>query len=729
MRFAPSGRDQGAGLSSAPWSCVGGAAETGESPRAGGWFTGLETLHRVSGRVRYRYRCRPGAPQDRHSIEREVGCLAGVRRVRANPPIRSLVVEFAPQRTDADALAGAIRALSPPGLPPAAEHDENSRLGVAVLSGAVLFASRGLERPLQAPAAVCASLPLLGEALADLFARGITSHVLEALAVGISIGRGDFLAANITTFLLALGGYLEASIERRSDDMLKHLLRPSADRVWVERHGAETLIDAAAVRVGDRVIAATGTTIPVDGTVLGGEALVNEATMTGESVPVRRRRGDRVLSATLVEEGRLRIHAERVGQQSAAARIADFVGQSLALKSRTQLEAARLADRLVPLVLGLAGTVGLLTVDGQRVAAVLQADYSCALRLATPVAFKAAMARAGRSAILIRSAKALEELAWVDTLVFDKTGTLTTGVLQVTDAIAFSPAYSAEDLTNLAASLEEHYVHPIARAVVEAARGLGHPRHFAHRAVQFVVAHGVASAIGGRRIVVGSRHFVEEDEGISTAAHAGTIERLRGEGKTLLYVGFGGELIGLLGMTERLRDNAAETLARLRGFGIRRILMFTGDQPERARALAAELDLDGFHAGLLPEQKVELLRGMVAAGDRIAFVGDGMNDAPALSGAQVGIAMHGGADTARLAADVALLEDDLGRVADALALAQATRRLIEGNFWLIASLNTGILGAAGLGLLAPVAASLLHNGSTLAILLRALTGAGLPRRP
>jgi len=697
----------------------------------GAWFVQVQPLHRTFGRVRFRYRCRVSGPLDAHSIEHEVGSLRGVLKARVNPAARSLAVEFEPAVTDPDSLAAAILALSPSGLPVAAanhRHSEAARLGAVAMSGATLLATRSLQPSLQAPIAFGAAVPLLGEAVDDFLEKGITSHVLEALAVGISIGRNDYLTANTTSFLLALGEYLEASIERRSDELLKHLLHPAGGEVWVEREGVETLIDAAEVQVGDCVIAATGTVIPVDGTVLGGEALVNEATMTGEGVPVVRRRGDRVLSATLVEEGRLRIYAERVGRQAAAARIADFVEQSLSVKSETQLEAARLADRLVPMVLGLAGATWLLSADWQRVAAVLQADYSCALKLATPVAFKAAMYRAGQSAILIKSAKALERLARADTFVLDKTGTLTTGVLKVTDSIAFSAAYTSEDLTNLAASVEEHYVHPVAEAVVAAAHRLDHPHHFDHQAVQFVVAHGVASMIDGRRIVVGSRHFIEDDEGISTAAHAEVIERLHREGKTLLYIGFGSELIGVLALTDSVRDNAADTVARLRELGVGRILMLTGDQPERAGALAAELGLDEFRAGLLPEQKAEVLQQLAAEGARIAFVGDGVNDAPALTGAHVGIAMHHGADIARLASDITLLEDDFSRVADALALARATRRLIDGNFKLTAGLNTTILGAAAFGLLTPVAASMLHNGSTLAILLRALAGAGLPRQ-
>jgi len=694
------------------------------------WFSRLVMLHETRERVRFRYRCRPGTTFDPRQIARALEAIKGVLKVRVNPVICSVVIAFERDVTDAGTLGAAILGLSPPDMPlPAGKHhtSDAARLGAVILSAATLLISRSLQTSLLMPVAFATAVPLLGEAVDDFLEKGITSHVLEALAVAISIGRHDYLTANTTSFLLALGEYLEHSIERRSDDLLKHLLQPSGADVWVERDGAELLIEVNAVQVGDTVIAATGTVIPVDGTVLGGEALVNEATMTGESVPVMRERGDRVLSGTLVEEGRLRIYAEQVGRQAAASRIADFVEQSLAVKSETQLEASRLADRTVPMVLGLAGATWLVALDGERVAAVLQADYSCALKLATPVAFKAAMYRAGHSGILIKGASALERLAQADTFVFDKTGTLTKGALQVTDSISFGSDYTPEDLINLAASVEEHYFHPIAQAVVEAAHHLDRQHHFNHQAVEFVVAHGVASVINGRRIVVGSRHFIEDDEGISVAAHAALIDSLHEDGKTLLYIGFGGTLVGVLALTDTVRDNSAATVARLRELGVKRILMLTGDHRERARALAEELGLDEFRAGLLPDEKARLLQELAAQGARIAFVGDGVNDAPALSGALVGIAMHCGADIARLASDITLLEDDIGRIADARTLALATRGLIDSNFRLTVGLNTGILSAAAFGLLSPVAASMLHNGSTIAILLRALAGAGLPR--
>ena len=337
------------------------------------------------------------------------------------------------------------------------------------------------------------------------------------------------------------------------------------------------------------------------------------------------------------------------------------------------------------------------------------------------------MYQGGQGGILLKSATALERLADADTFVFDKTGTLTSGVLQVTDSVTFSARYTSEDLINLAASVEEHYFHPLAMAVVEAARQLEHHQHFNHKEVEFIVAHGVASVIEGQRILVGSRHFIEDDEGVSTQAHAEVITRLQSEGKTLLYIAFGGELIGVLALRDTPRGNSAATVARLREMGVKRILMLTGDHPERAEKLAQELGLDDFRAGLLPHEKASVLQELAEQGAKIAFVGDGVNDAPALSGAQVGISMHHGADIARLASDVTLLEDDLGLVAEARALALSTRRLIQSNFNLTLGLNTSILSAAALGLLKPVSASMLHNGATIAILLRALAGAGLPR--
>jgi len=706
------------------------AARQHPAPVGRAWI-GLQVLHRLAGRVRFRVRLSPGVPFQARALALQLQNLHGVQQARLNPAARSLVLHFDPGQTDAQGLRAAILALAPPtaAAPAAATNGHNKELATVLGSAVLLLGSPALPLALRTPATLGASLPLYGTALQDLFSEGVNSHVLEALAVGISTASADHTAANTTVFMLALGEYLENSIVRRSDDMLKQLLRPDTGLVWVEEGGSERQVEAAALAVGATVVVGAGAVIPVDGTVLSGEALVNEAAMTGESAAVGRSRADRVLSGTVVEEGRLRIYAEQVGRGTAAARIADYVERSLAAKSQTQLQAARLADRLVPGVLGLAAASWLLSADWRRAAAVLQADYACALKLATPVAFKSAMYQAGRRGILFKGADVLERLAEADTFVFDKTGTLTTGRLAVTDSIAFDRHYSPGDIIDLAASVEEHYFHPLALAVVEAARQ-HHGRHFDHQEVQFIAAHGVASDMDGRRIVVGSRHFVEDDEGVPISARQRQrIDALFQQGKTLLHIGYGGRLIGVLALKDQLRPNAAATVARLRALGARRLVMLTGDHRQRAAELAQQLGLDEYYAELLPQHKAERVAQMKAEGARIAFVGDGINDAPALAGAQVGIAMAHGADLARLTSDIALLEDGIERVADAKALANATLARIGSNYRLTIGANSAILGAAALGLLSPVLASVLHNGSTIAILLNALWGGRSARRP
>lgn len=686
------------------------------------WLRSVRVVHSLPGRVRLRYGRHPHAPVDPAGLAAVAALLDGVVATRANPRTCSLVVEFDPARTQADAIVAALGGLglAEAAARPGRDDDGRAAAGAAL---AVLLGTPVLPRPLRLPVSLAAALPILRHAVGDYAANGVTSHVLEALAVSISLARSDFTAANTTTFMLALGEYLENSIARRSDDLLRHLLRPASDQVWVLRDGVEVQVAAAEVAVGDAVVVGTGAVIPVDGTVLSGDGSVNEAAMTGESAAVVKGRGDKVLSGTLMEEGRLTIYAEQVGSRTAAARIADYVEQSLAAKSDAQVEAARLADQLVPGVLKLAAASVLVTGNWRSAASVLQADYSCALKLATPVAFKAAMFEAGRSGILVKGASALERLAQADTFLFDKTGTLTTGMLAVTDSIVFDSAYSADDLICLAASVEEHYFHPLALAVVAAAKAT-HNHHFDHQEVQFIVAHGVASVIDGQRVVVGSRHFVQEDEGVDISPHQEVVERLYREGKTLLFIGFGGRLLGILGLKDAVRPASVATIARLRAAGAKRILLLTGDHRDRAAELAGELGLDGFHAELLPEDKARIIAELNRQGARIAFVGDGINDAPALAGAHVGIAMQKGADIARLTADVALLEDNIARVADAKDLANAAMARIAGNYRLTVGLNSAILGLAALGVLSPVATAVLHNGTTIGILLNALRRLG-----
>ena len=686
------------------------------------WLASVETAHAVPGRVRFLCRFKEFAPCDWSRVRLAAEALPGVTSTRVNAKARCLVLEYDDRVTDVGRLRRSILASSPVALPETGGEDRPGSVGKAlVVSLSVLLGIGFLPRILQFSLSLAGASPLLKEATHDLSEKGITSRVLEGLAVSISLSRGDYLVANTTNFLLALGEYLSQTTARRSDRLLRNLLKPSSERVWVLTDGQEVEVDADSVRIGDTVIVAAGAVVPVDGRVLSGHASINEAALTGESALVPKSRGSLVMSGSIVQEGRLAIYAERVGSETVTARVAEYVERSLAVKGRAQMESARLADQLVPTILSVATGSFVISRDWRRPASVLQADYSCALKLATPIAFKFAMYGAGKSGILVKGADALERLAEADTFIFDKTGTLTTGSLEVVDAIAFDKSFSPEDLICLAASVEEHYsFHPLAMAVVEAARSTTSNRHFDHQEVEFIVAHGVASVIDGKRIIVGSRHFVENDEGIDFSGHKDVIDRLFDEGKTVLCVGFGGRLLGIIGLRDTLRDNAASTIQLLRSLGARKVLLLTGDRHDRAAQMTAELGLDGFYAELLPEDKARIVDELNDTGARIAFVGDGINDAPALARSHVGLAMHHGADIARMTADIVLLEDDLACVADALTIANEVMRIISTSFRLTIGLNTSILLLAALGQLSPLATSVLHNGSTIAILLNVL---------
>ena len=685
------------------------------------WLASVEAMHAVAGRVRFSCRFKKGAQADWSALRYAAAALVGVTSARVNARARSLILDYDVRLTDADTLCRSLWDLSPACTP---DHDTKPAKGsgkALAINLAVLLGIGFLPRFLQLSISLATTSPLLKEAGRDLSKEGITSRVLEGLAVSISLSRGDYVVASTTNFLLALGTYLSETTARRSDRLLRSLLRPSSERVWVLRGRQEVEVDAQSVVTGDTVIVAAGAVVPVDGVVLSGQANVSEAALTGESAPVAKARGSKVMSGSIVQEGRLAVYAEHVGNETITARIANYVERSLAVKGQAQMESARLADRLVPTILSVAGGALLTSGDWRRPASVLQADYSCALKLATPIAFKFAMYSAGKSGILVKGADALERLAKADTFLFDKTGTLTTGSLEVVDAIAFDARFSPDDLICLAASVEEHYSHhPLAMAVVEAARSAACSRHFDHQEVEFIVAHGVASVIEGKRIVVGSRHFVEDDEGIDFSEHRDVINRLYDEGKTVLCIGFGGKLLGILGLKDTVRGNAVSTVRQLRSLGARKVLLLTGDREDRAAELCADLDLDGFYAELLPEDKARIVDELNAQGRRIAFVGDGINDAPALARSHVGLAMHRGADIARLTADIVLLEDDIEHVADAFMIANEVMRIISTNFRLTIGLNTSILLAAAVGRLSPLATSVLHNGSTIAILLNIL---------
>ncbi|WP_314978627.1 heavy metal translocating P-type ATPase [Campylobacter rectus] len=682
----------------------------------------VRIAHLTKNRVRFVCE-RIGLECDESRLEARISEFRYAKSVRVNKKAKSVIIGF---ESNFDEIKEFIENLPIENFNKRKVSPNKSKIYKAATALAVtpFITDNGAK----ALSSLIAAAPLLKEGASEALKGGITSKVLEATAVGVSLARRDFLAANSTNLMLTIGEYMEESAVHRSDDLIKELARPNIEEVWIEvnNHGKKSLkkIATADVKVGDIVVVGAGESIGIDGYIVEGTASVNQVSMTGEAEPVKKERGDRVMSGTVVEDGRIKIWAESIAAESATARIKSYIQSSLNEKSAVGLKATKLADKLVPVTLSLAGVSYLLSRDMTRVASVLQADYSCALKLATPVAFKSSISKAGRNGVLIKGAKAIEALASADTFVFDKTGTLTHGSLSVVKVHSFKKEFTEAQLLNLTASAEEHYFHPVAEAIVKAAREIGF-HHIHHDEVEFIVAHGVKTYVGGKEVVIGSRHFLEDDEQISFSKHEKIIKNEVDSGLTLLYVGYDKELLGVIAMRDTMRENAAQTLARLRKLGVKELIMLTGDVQSKAGQVASELGIDRVYANCLPTDKAGIIEQLKAEGKKVAFVGDGINDAPSLTKAHVGISMQKGADIAKATADISLLKDDIGSVAVAKDAANKTIKLINANFNATVGINSLILAGATFGFFNPIATAVLHNGTTIGLLANSMKGVKL----
>lgn len=682
----------------------------------------VRIAHLTKNRVRFVCE-RIGLECDESRLEARISEFRYAKSVRVNKKAKSVIIGF---ESNFDEIKEFIENLPIENFNKRKVSPNKSKIYKAATALAVTpFIA---DNSAKALSSLIAAAPLLKEGASEALKGGITSKVLEATAVGVSLARRDFLAANSTNLMLTIGEYMEESAVHRSDDLIKELARPNIEEVWIEvnNHGKKSLkkIATADVKVGDIVVVGAGESIGIDGYIVEGTASVNQVSMTGEAEPVKKERGDRVMSGTVVEDGRIKIWAESIASESATARIKSYIQSSLNEKSAVGLKATKLADKLVPVTLSLAGVSYLLSRDMTRAASVLQADYSCALKLATPVAFKSSISKAGRNGVLIKGAKAIEALASADTFVFDKTGTLTHGSLSVVKVHSFKKEFTEAQLLNLTASAEEHYFHPVAEAIVKAAREIGF-HHIHHDEVEFIVAHGVKTYVGGKEVVIGSRHFLEDDEQISFSKHEKVIKSEVDSGLTLLYVGYDKELLGVIAMRDTMRENAAQTLARLRKLGVKELIMLTGDVQSKAGQVASELGIDRVYANCLPTDKAGIIEQLKAEGKKVAFVGDGINDAPSLTKAHVGISMQKGADIAKATADISLLKDDIGSVAVAKDAANKTIKLINANFNATVGINSLILAGATFGFFNPIATAVLHNGTTIGLLANSMKGVKL----
>jgi len=679
----------------------------------------LKVAHQSKNRIRFIVD-NIGLDCDESYLEAQISEHKLVKSVRVNKKAKSIIIEFSSGLKEIEKFLENldIKTLNKKNINPskAEIYKATTAMGISILSN---------NKLLNLSSSLYAAYPLLKNGMDELMSEGITSKVLEAMAVGVSLARSDYVAANGTNLMLSLGEYMEESAVHKSDDLIKELARPNIDEVWIEinNHGKKHLekILTNDVKVGDIVVVGAGESIGIDGYIVEGSASVNQVSMTGEAEPVKKERGDRVMSGTVVEDGRIKIWAESIAAESATARIKSYIQSSLNEKSAIGLKATHIADKLVPVTLGLAGLSYTLSQDMTRVASVLQADYSCALKLATPVAFKSSISKAGRNGVLIKGAKAIEALASVDTFVFDKTGTLTHGSLSVEEIYSFKKGVSKNELLNLTASAEEHYFHPVAEAIVKAARDIGF-HHVHHEEVEFIVAHGVKTYVGGKEVVIGSRHFLEEDEKISFLEQESIIQKAINSGLTLLYVGYDKELLGIIAMRDTMRDNAKDALKELKKLGVKEIVMLTGDVELKAKQVASEIGIDRVFANCLPTDKASVIEQLKSEGKKVAFVGDGINDAPSLMKADVGISMQKGADIAKATADISLLKDDIQAVVTAKEIANKTMKLINTNFNATVGINSIILAGATFGLFNPITTAVLHNGTTIGLLANSMKG-------
>ena len=596
------------------------------------------------------------------------------------------------------------------------EFEEKLVAKVVCKAACTLF----LPPPLRIARILWHMIPFVRRGLRCLLRRRVKVELLDALSISISAFRGDFDTAGTVMFLLEVGELLEEWTRKKSVADLARCMSLNVDRVWLRTAQGEVLVPVSQIQPGDAVVVRAGGIIPVDGLVLEGEVTVNQASLTGESIPVPKRPGGAVYAGTVVEEGECVLEVKQASGQSRYDQIVHMIEQSEQMKSEAESKAANLADKLVPYTFAGSLLSFALTRNVTRALSVLMVDFSCALKLAMPLAVLSAMREAGRAHITVKGGKFLEAVAAADTIVFDKTGTLTRACPRVAQVVPFGGKEEAEML-RLAACLEEHFPHSMANAVVEEAkrRGLRHDEY--HSKVEYLVAHGIASTVDGERVLIGSAHFVFEDEGcVIPEGEQDRFDALPPE-YSHLYLAVGGQLAAVICIADPLREEAEEVLSALRTLGITSTVMLTGDSYRTAAAIAAQVGVDDFRAGVLPADKAEYVARLRREGHTVLMVGDGINDSPALSEADAGIAISDGAAIAREIADITIAADSLWELVELRRIAMALMARIHSNYRFVIGFNGTLIALGVAGVLPPATSATLHNLSTLGVSLRSMS--------
>ena len=682
-------------------------------------------LHDTAGRLRVHLCCKRMTLRQADVLEYYLLAVDGVRSVKVYDRTRDAVVVYDAERERMIRALARFSFEKAEKLDLAPEHTSRTlnrefedKLALTVMRRCAsnLF----LPAPVTSALAVIRSAKYIKEGLLALWHRKLSVAVLDATAVTVSMVRGDFATAGSVMFMLRLGEILEEWTHKKSVADLASAMSLRVENVWQQVDGTEVLTKVTDVKPGDRIVIRTGGMIPLDGRVIEGEAMVNQSSLTGESMPVAKRPGSLVYAGTVAEEGECVVCVEKVSGSGRYDRVVRMIEESEKLKSTAEDKASRMADRLVPYTLGGTAVTYLLTRDVTKMLAVLMVDFSCALKLAIPVAVLSAMRESSGHHISVKGGRFLEAVAKADTIVFDKTGTLTYDTPKVAQIVPFG-GHREADMLRLAACLEEHYPHSMANAVVEEAkrRGLTHEEY--HSQVQYVVAHGISSMVENKKVIIGSAHFVFEDEGCCIPEGEQEKYDALPAAYSHLYLCIDGELAAVICIHDPLRREAKDAVKALHESGFTNVVMMTGDNRRTAESVAAEVGVDAVYAEVLPEDKAAFIRQEKEKGHTVIMVGDGVNDSPALSEADAGIAISTGAAIAREIADITVASEDLFELVTLRKLSEALMARIHGSYRFIVAFNLSLITLGVAGVLPPAISALLHNTSTLGIGLKNMT--------
>lgn len=680
--------------------------------------------HELKGRMRLHVCTKKMSYEEADTLQYYLGSFPFVTKVKVHENIGNVTVNYVGSRKQ---LCEVLAAYQPETMdvPDEFLHNSGRKLNeeykeklinkVLFMAGTKLF----LPAPVRTVITVIKAGKYWKEGIKTLAHRKIEVPVLDATAIGVSVLRGDMNSANSIMFLLGIGEILEEWTHKKSVEDLARSMSLNITKVWQLVNGKEVLVPSNAIVPGDEVVVHMGNVIPFDGVLTSGDAMVNQASLTGEPLPVHKTTGGYVYAGTVVEDGDLTLKVEKSAGGTRFEKVVAMIEDSEKLKSSLEGKAEHLADRLVPYTLAGTGAVYLLTRNVMKALAVLMVDFSCALKLAMPISVLSAIREASHYQVTVKGGKYLEAMSEADTIVFDKTGTLTKAQPTVVDVIPFCEAQS-DELLRIAACLEEHFPHSMAKAVVDAAAQKGLVHEEIHSKVEYIVAHGISSFVEGKKVVIGSAHFIFEDEKcVVPEGYQSRFDSLPEE-YSHLYLAVDGKLCAVICIEDPLREEAAEVIQELKKVGIKNVVMMTGDSDRTARAIAARVGVDRYFAEVLPEDKAHFVEKVKANGSKVIMIGDGINDSPALSAADVGIAISDGAEIAREIADVTVGADNLYQIVTLKQISNALMKRIHTNYRRIVAINAGLIVLGVAGVIQPTTSALLHNSSTLVISLESM---------